>query len=147
MGFYAPAQIVRDAREHEVEVRPACINRSEWDSAVEAIIPPQHSLGRNLLPLRLGLRVIRGLAAEHASKILMARAAGPFASIEDVWHRSGVPVAALERLAEADAFRGLDLDRRQALWQVRGLGEKPLPCSPPRTCAKPGASRPCNSCR
>jgi error-prone DNA polymerase len=79
------------------------------------------------LPLRLGLRVIRGLAAVHAEAILTARAAGPFRSIEDAWLRSGVPVAALERLADADAFRCFGHDRRQALWQVRGLGEKQLP--------------------
>jgi len=79
------------------------------------------------LPLRLGLRVVRGLAATHAEAILAARASGPFRSIEDVWLRSGVPVAALERLAEADAFRSLGHDRRQALWQVKGLGAKQLP--------------------
>jgi error-prone DNA polymerase len=71
--------------------------------------------------------VVRGLAAIHAEAILAARASGPFRSIEDAWLRSGVPVAALERLAEADAFRSLGHDRRQALWQVKGLGEKQLP--------------------
>jgi error-prone DNA polymerase len=120
MGFYAPAQIVRDAREHGVEVRPPCINASEWDSTLEGGEGP-------LIPLRLGLRVVRGLAAIHAEAILAARTSGHFRSIEDAWLRSGVPVAALERLAEADAFRGLGFDRRQALWQVKGLGEKQLP--------------------
>jgi error-prone DNA polymerase len=71
--------------------------------------------------------VVRGLVALHAERILQARTAGPFRSIEDVWLRSGVPVAALERLAEADAFRSLGHDRRQALWQVKGLGERQLP--------------------
>ncbi len=84
-------------------------------------------MGRGALPLRLGLRVVRGLAAVHAEAILAARGGRPFVSVEDVWLRSGVPVAALERLAEADAFRSLGHDRRQALWQVRGLGAKPLP--------------------
>jgi error-prone DNA polymerase len=160
MGFYAPAQIVRDAREHGVEVRPPCINASGWDSGLEGKDPPrdgegdhaQHGgggalqcegqaplhhaaarrgppprPGEDLLPVRLGLRVVRGLAAIHAEAILAARAAGPFRSIEDAWLRSGVPVAALERLAEADAFRSLGHNRREALWQVKGLGEKQLP--------------------
>jgi error-prone DNA polymerase len=71
--------------------------------------------------------MVRGLSNLHAAQILAARAEGPFASIEDVWRRSGAPVAALEKLADADAFRSLGLDRRQALWRVRGLGETPLP--------------------
>ena len=125
MGFYAPAQIVRDAREHGVVVRPVCINASDWDSRMED--RPVRAADEGLHPLRLGLRVVRGLAAIHASKILLSRDSRPFVSIEDVWLRSGVPVAALERLAEADAFQCLGHDRRQALWQVRGLGEKPLP--------------------
>lgn len=80
-----------------------------------------------MYPLRLGLRVVRGLAEEHAAAIIAARANMPYTSIEDVWRRSGLPVAALERLAEADAFASLGLDRRQALWQVRGLGHSELP--------------------
>jgi error-prone DNA polymerase len=120
MGFYAPAQIVRDAREHGVEVRAPCINESRWDCTLEAP-------GDRYLPLRLGLRLVRGLANNHAALIIAARAERPFASIEDVWRRSGVPVAALEKLADADAFASLGVDRRQALWQVRGLGDAPLP--------------------
>jgi error-prone DNA polymerase len=83
--------------------------------------------GEELLPLRLGLRMVRGLSNLHAAQILAARREAPFDSIEEVWHRSGVPVAALEKLADADAFASLGLDRRQALWRVRGLGEAPLP--------------------
>jgi error-prone DNA polymerase len=120
MGFYAPAQIVRDAREHGVEVRPPCINQSRWDCTLEA------STGK-YLPLRLGLRMVRGLSNDHAGRIIAARAEHSFISIEDSWRRSGVPVAALEKLADADAFASLGVDRRQALWQVRGLGEAPLP--------------------
>jgi error-prone DNA polymerase len=128
MGFYAPAQIVRDAREHGVEVRPPCINASGWDTTLEGLpSSPSRSDGEDKLPLRLGLRIVRGLAAKDAEAILAARASGPFRSIEDVWLRSGVPVAALERLADADAFRGFGHNRREALWQVRGLGEKQLP--------------------
>ncbi len=92
--------------------------------------PPRGKLGEELgklLPLRLGLRMVRGLSNLHAAQILAARSEGPFDSIEDVWRRCGVPVAALEKLADADAFASLGLDRRQALWRVRGLGEAPLP--------------------
>jgi error-prone DNA polymerase len=150
MGFYAPAQIVRDARDHGVEVRPACINESRWDCTLELspacgrgqgegeslVLPyrrhphpnplPQAGEGA-YLPLRLGLRMIRGLSNPHAGQILGARSELPFTSIEDVWRRSAVPLAELEKLADADAFRSLGVDRRQALWQVRGLGEAPLP--------------------
>jgi error-prone DNA polymerase len=120
MGFYAPAQIVRDAREHGVEVRPPCINESRWDCTLEAP-------GGKYLPLRLGLRMVRGLSNDHAAKIIAARAERPFMGIEDVWRRSGMPVAALEKLADADAFVSLGLSRRAALWQVRGLRDAPLP--------------------
>ena len=120
MGFYAPAQIVSDARAHGVEGRPVCIKASRWDCTLEAE-------GKGLLPVRLGMRMVRGLSNDHAAKILAARQAGPFIGIEDVWLRSGVPVSALEKLADADAFAGFGLDRRQALWQMRGLGAAPLP--------------------
>jgi len=123
MGFYAPAQIVRDAREHGVEVLPVCVQASDWDTAV---LPPAGD--GELHPLRLGMRVVAGLAAKHAEKILEARAAGgPFGSVAEMWRRSGVPAAALERLARADAFQALGLDRRRALWAVKGLGERALP--------------------
>jgi len=120
MGFYAPAQIVRDAREHGVEVRPVCVLESEWDTTVVAVT-------HRVSPLRLGLRIVSGLSADHVGKILVARAARPFTSVEDIWRRSGVPLAALEKLAKADAFHALGLDRRQALWAIKGLGESPLP--------------------
>jgi error-prone DNA polymerase len=77
--------------------------------------------------VRLGLRMVKGLANDHAARILAAREDRPFDSVEDVWRRSGVPVAALEKLADADGFAALGLDRRQALWRVRGLGDAPLP--------------------
>jgi error-prone DNA polymerase len=70
---------------------------------------------------------VHGLSAADAGKILTARAARPFTSVEDVWRRSGVPLAALEKLAKADAFAGMGLNRRQALWAIRGLGDTPLP--------------------
>jgi len=119
MGFYAPAQLVRDARDHGVEVRPVCVNTSRWDCTLEE--------EGACLPLRLGLRMVKGLSNDHGAAIAAARGEGPFASVEDVWRRAGVPAAALEKLADADAFQSLGLDRRQALWRVRGLGAVPLP--------------------
>lgn len=135
MGFYAPAQIVRDARAHGVEARPVCINQSDWDTRM---VPEGHARPRHagfcgsdedwagMRPVRLGMRIVQGLAQADAQALLNARAAGPFVSIEDAWRRSGVKPAALERLARADAFQALGLDRRQALWAIKGLGQKPL---------------------
>ncbi len=120
MGFYAPAQIVRDARAHGVEVLPPCINASRWDCTLE-------TTGGKWFAVRLGLRMARGLANKHAAAIVGARGEGAFGSIEEVWRRSGVPRAAIEKLADADAFHALAHDRRQSLWKVRGLGEAPLP--------------------
>lgn len=120
MGFYAPAQIVRDAREHGVEVRPVCINASYWDNVME----PD---GKGGLAVRLGFRQLRGMAEEEASWITAARGNG-YAVVEDVWRRAGVSPRLLARLAEADAFAGLRLSRREALWAARAItGEKPLP--------------------
>ena len=120
MGFYAPAQIVRDARLHGVEVRSVCVNASGWDCALEP------ADGR-YLAVRLGLRMAKGLARAHADEIVSRRGAVPYRSVEDMWRRAHVPVAALERLAEADAFGSLGLDRRQALWAIRGLSDARLP--------------------
>lgn len=120
MGFYAPAQIVRDAREHGVEVRPVCINASRWDCTLEP------GTGR-YLAVRLGFRQVAGLANLHGAAIVSARGDAPYASVEEVWRRAGVPRAAIERLAEADAFNAIGADRRQGLWKVKGLGEAPLP--------------------
>ncbi|MBV8094988.1 MAG: error-prone DNA polymerase, partial [Acetobacteraceae bacterium] len=119
MGFYAPAQIIRDAREHGVEVRPISINRSRWDCTLEP------GAGR-YLAVRLGLRMAKGLANAHGADIVARRGEAPYGSMEELWRRTRVPVAALERLAEADAFQCLGLHRRQALWAVRGLADAPL---------------------
>ena len=119
MGFYAPAQVVRDAREHGVEVRPVCVNASLWDCTLE------DTDGR-FMAVRMGLRMAKGLAAAHAALVIDRREAG-YASVEDVWRRASVPVAALERIAEADGFTALGADRRGALWAIRGLGEPPPP--------------------
>jgi error-prone DNA polymerase len=113
MGFYAPAQIVRDAREHGVTVRPVCINASYWDCALE-------NDGRGGLALRLGFRQIKGLSEEDAAWITSARGNG-FPDVESVWRRAGVSARTLERLAEADAFASMDQDRRRALWDAKAI--------------------------
>lgn len=77
--------------------------------------------------MRLGLRLTRGLANLHGAAIVGARGDAPFQSVEEVWRRAGVPRAAIERLAEADAFHAFGQDRRQGIWKVKGLGEAPLP--------------------
>ncbi|WP_311269485.1 error-prone DNA polymerase [Sphingobium sp. WCS2017Hpa-17] len=120
MGFYAPAQIVRDARNHGVEVRPVSINESHWDCTLEP------ARGR-YKAVRLGFRQVRGLSNLHGAAIAAARGPAPFESVEEVWRRAHVPRAAIERLAEADAFACIAQDRRQGLWKVKGLGEAPLP--------------------
>ena len=120
MGFYAPAQIVRDAREHGVTVLPPCINRSQWDNVME----PQPG---GVLALRLGFRQIRGLAEDEGQWIAAARGNG-YAAVTDVWRRAGLQAATIARLAEADCFATLGLARRDALWAARALtGDKPLP--------------------
>ncbi|EPX87077.1 error-prone DNA polymerase [Salipiger mucosus] len=118
MGFYAPSQIVRDARAHGVTVRPVCINASAWDNVME----PDGTGG---LALRLGFRQIRGLAEEDALWISCARGNG-YRSVRDVWRRAGLGPAPLARLAEADVFAELGLSRREALWEAKGL-EAPAP--------------------
>ena len=114
MGFYAPAQIVRDAREHGVEVRHPDVNASAWDCTLEK--RPR----RRRHALRLGLRSIDGFRREWADRIVAVRAAGPFADLEDLRLRADLTPPALDRLAEADAYGSLDLTRRQGLWAVRG---------------------------
>ncbi|MGR3802715.1 error-prone DNA polymerase [Marinibacterium profundimaris] len=120
MGFYAPAQIVRDAREHGVEVRPIDINASFWDNVME----PD---GHGGLALRLGFRQIKGFSEEDASWLTAARGNG-YQALRDVWRRAGLGPSVLEKLAEADAFAGLGLDRRSALWEAKAIaGNRPLP--------------------
>ncbi|WP_083217535.1 error-prone DNA polymerase [Thioclava sp. SK-1] len=120
MGFYAPAQLVRDAREHEVEVRPICVNHSGWDNSLE-----RRSDGA--LALRLGFRQIKGMRAEDATWIVAARGNG-YPDPEALWLRAGIAPAVLERLAEADAFSGMGLNRRDALWAVKAIrAPAPLP--------------------
>jgi error-prone DNA polymerase len=123
MGFYATAQIVRDARLHNVEVRPVSVNESAWDCTLETLPLPRRD---NRYAVRLGLRMTKGLAKIHANEVL-ARRTTKYRSIEDLWRRANIPVAVLERLAEADAFQTVGLNRRQALWAIRGLSDTRLP--------------------
>ncbi|WP_425994719.1 error-prone DNA polymerase [Afipia sp. DC4300-2b1] len=122
MGFYAPAQIVRDARDHGVEVRPVCINASRWDCTLE----PTDDGDR--FAVRLGLRMVKGLANADAASIIAVRADRPFASVDDLWRRARVPAASLVEIADADGFRScLHLARREALWAIKALRDEPLP--------------------
>ncbi len=178
MGFYAPAQLVRDAREHGVEVRPADVNASDWDHTLEAVSPspcpspselasassqlnmtasasgcgggegtplprvrpaPLSPCGRGVggeggnpqkhqHALRLGLRLIAGMREDDGTKIMEARkAGGPFKSPEDLMRRAKLKPSAMLTLARADAFRSLDLGRRETLWHVAGLEANELP--------------------
>ena len=120
MGFYAPAQVVRDAREHGVEIRPVCVNASRWDCTLEP------ARGRYLI-VRLGLRMTTGLSNIDGARLVAHRGETPYRSVEGLRRRANIPIPALERLAEADAFRSIGLDRRQALWQVKGLTDSALP--------------------
>jgi error-prone DNA polymerase len=121
MGFYAPAQIVRDVRDHGVEVRAVCLNASRWDCTLE----PGRKAGT--LALRLGMRLVKGLRETVVARLVAARDR-PYTSPEDAWRRSDTPVPALVRLAEADAFLpSLGLARREALWQLKGFRDKPMP--------------------
>jgi error-prone DNA polymerase len=177
MGFYAPAQIVRDAREHDVEIRPVDVNHSLWDCTLEplAIISAHSSPRRrpgsislregsiiaveevrpfeevetaaewvpasartttkfreiddegSRYALRLGLRQIKGFAETDAERLVAARPKAGYLDPRDLWQRSDLGRGALERLAEADAFRSMEFDRRRALWALKALGEPPLP--------------------
>jgi error-prone DNA polymerase len=136
MGFYAPAQIVRDAKDHGVEVRPVDVNDSDWDCALEpnrpdplrrearAKLHPRHASMQDDIrathAVRLGFRQISGFSQEHGLRIEAVRGRG-FDSVRDLWLRTRLPPATLERLANADAFNSLGLSRRDALWAVRAL--------------------------
>nr|CAD6430746.1 error-prone DNA polymerase [Rhizobium sp. Q54] len=131
MGFYAPAQLVRDAREHGVEVRPVDVNFSDWDSGLEDAdfrrdrIDPRHRQMMEVIltrkAVRLGFRQIKGLSERSIRERLIENRGGGYVSIRDLWLRSGLDKTDLERLADADAFGSLGLSRREALWQIRGL--------------------------
>ncbi|WDR04792.1 error-prone DNA polymerase [Devosia rhodophyticola] len=120
MGFYAPAQIVRDAREHGVEVRPIDINASQWDNIIE--------IGADgAMILRLGMRQIDGFKKSWAADIMRLRTA-KFDSVESLWRKTGLPKHGLKLLADADGLGSINLDRRAGLWAIRRLpDDNPLP--------------------
>jgi error-prone DNA polymerase len=124
MGFYAPAQIVRDVRDHGVEVLPIDVNFSCWDCTLEAGGDPAPPV--NGTALRLGLRQIKGLKKEDADWLVAARGNG-YPDPVSIWRRADVPPKSLAALARADAFGSMELDRRAALWAVKRLKDKPLP--------------------
>jgi error-prone DNA polymerase len=157
MGFYAPAQLVRDARQHGVEVLPVDVNRSQWECTLErrgegseergegAAVPAaakRDNSARNAksanitghwppatghFALRLGFNTLLGMAAAHVERIERARQEGPFGSLDDFARRTGLSRAVLTRLAKADTFGSLGLDRRTALWDALGQDQKELP--------------------
>jgi error-prone DNA polymerase len=155
MGFYQPAQLVRDAREHGVKVYQPDINLSDWACTLESLTPPVPSSElddndadlalmspdktKTMIPpaeercaVRLGLCLINGLAEETTQKtILSARGTG-YLDVFSLWMRTGASLSALERLANADAFRSIGLDRRAALWAVKGLAGGALSVRPKR---------------
>ena len=121
MGFYAPAQLVRDARAHGVEVRDVDVNASTWDCTLE----PASGSHRDRA-LRLGFREIKGFPETAAARIVAAREGG-YQSISELYRRAGLSKAVLDRLARADACRSIEFLRRQAAWDIRALDDAPLP--------------------
>lgn len=130
MGFYAPGQLIRDAREHGVDVREIDVNLSDWDARLE----PGWQAARHLHPrhremagivrtdnaIRLGFRTVKGLKQADMDRLICLRGDG-YDSIRDLWLRTGLGRQVILRLAEADAFRSLGLDRRAAVWAAQGL--------------------------
>ncbi len=131
MGFYAPAQLVRDAVDHGVEIRPVDVNLSAWDNdlergphAADRVVRRHREMAGVIWSshaVRLGFRQVKGLKEEEMRRLVERRGAG-YDSLRDVWLRTELPLSTLERLADADAFRSIGLDRRAALWAARGLG-------------------------
>ncbi|MEJ6785271.1 error-prone DNA polymerase [Aminobacter sp. Piv2-1] len=133
MGFYRPAQLVRDAQDHGVEIRQVDVNHSVWDCTLERSgfdpkrIQPRHAEMRDVIKtshaVRLGFRQIKGLSDKKMRAFVERRGKG-YVSVRDVWLRSGLDVGEIELLAQADAFRSIGVDRRAALWAVRALDGK-----------------------
>lgn len=117
MGFYQPAQLVSDARNHGVTVRPADVNHSQWNNTLEEKCGPYCAL-------RLGFRQIKGLNEADMNLLVQARTQ-PYTCLTELYN-AGLPITVLEKLAEADAFRSMGLDRRKALWEVAALQDTPV---------------------
>jgi error-prone DNA polymerase len=137
MGFYQPAQLVRDARANDVEVRPVDIlvsevqstlePRSEYDAVHSAHEPPPPLTGAPLHAVRLGLDCVGGLSSGAAQRIVSARAQGPFSTPEDLARRAALNAHDLQALAQADALRAITGHRHQAAWAVAGIDTRPTP--------------------
>ena len=131
MGFYQPAQLVRDARAHGVEVRPVDVMVSEWESTLEPQASPLHAVlssqGAPLCAVRLGLDRIAGLSIDAGQRIVAARAQGRFNTPEDLARRAHLDARELQALAQADALRALSGHRHQAAWAVAGIDTRPTP--------------------
>ncbi len=132
LGFYAPAQLVRDAREHGIVVREPDVNRSDWDCTLENLgpgeDPPPTPEGGGRKAVRLGLRQIKGLSEATAARVVAARQAdGAFESFEDLCRRASLSRAEADRLSGADAVRSLRLDRREAGWRALAVAGPDLP--------------------
>ena len=121
MGFYPPAQLVADAKSHDVEVLPVDVNRSDWDCKLER---GASGIG---WALRLGLRMVSGVGGDVADAILAAReSGGDFISVVDLTRRANLGRATVSTLTQADAFGSVNQGRREALWQALGQEKKPL---------------------
>jgi error-prone DNA polymerase len=133
MGFYAPAQLVRDAREHGVDVRPVDVNHSDWNCLLEgeekSLFDPAGIAGRHRSmagvirsskAVRLGFRQIKGLP-QHAADLIVSKRGAGYDSVRDLWLRTRLPRTVIEKLADADAFSSLGLSRRDALWAAQAL--------------------------
>jgi error-prone DNA polymerase len=125
MGFYAPAQLVRDAREHGVTVLPVDVNVSVWDSELEGAQTPWRDM--SLCAVRLGLGRISGLAQDAAQRVIQARTQAPFNSTEDLARRAKLDAHDLSLLAQADALLPITGHRHQAAWAVKGIDTRATP--------------------
>jgi error-prone DNA polymerase len=126
MGFYAPAQLISDARKHGIQVRGVDVNHSEWESTLEQQNPDRRSVDGERQPaIRLGLQSVRGLVSDAANLVTERRANGPFRSIHDMVRRAGLGKATLATLADADALGSLAGDRRAAVWQSLSQASSP----------------------
>ncbi|MEI6202588.1 MAG: OB-fold nucleic acid binding domain-containing protein, partial [Enhydrobacter sp.] len=135
MGFYAPAQLVRDAREHGVEVRPPDINASEWESTLEKTLGAKCAL-------RLGFHQVGGLKKDDLDQLVERRGAHPYRDPADVWRRGGLTKRQILALARADAFASMGLSRRDVLWAVRAFSESSLPLLDLARIVEPSVSLP-----
>lgn len=128
MGFYAPAQLVSDARNHMVEVRPPDVNYSMWDNSLEALRHKKTTKYAHIdYALRIGLRQIKGIKKTDAEWLVATRNNG-YVEPKDIWRRANISPKALEKLANADAFGSMNLKRRDVIWQLKGIkGLEPLP--------------------